>query len=159
MNKRFEKQTTLIGKNAQEKLRSTKIGIVGLGGIGGPAIIALTYAGISNFVLIDYDTIDVSNLNRQILFKDNDIGRFKTEVACLSCIFPKNIKKNENIQVLSPSVMMIGAIMANQAIKAILYPEKVIPGELILIDLFNLNIEKIHTERNPQCPVCGTISE
>ena len=62
-------------------LEKTKISIVGLGGIGCPLAMYLICSGIKNIKLIDGDNIELSNLNRQILFSTDDIGKKKVEVA------------------------------------------------------------------------------
>ena len=55
--------------------------IVGVGGLGCPIILYLANSGVGNLGIIDDDKIDLSNLNRQILFTRNDIGKFKVDVA------------------------------------------------------------------------------
>lgn len=62
---------------AQEKLKTARILIVGLGGIGSPVALYLASAGAGELVLADFDTVDVSNLQRQILHGENDVGREK----------------------------------------------------------------------------------
>ncbi|TXT63749.1 MAG: putative Adenylyltransferase [Promethearchaeota archaeon] len=65
----------------QEKIKNAKISVFGLGGIGSNVLLNLAYVGVSNLALIDYDRIELSNLNRQTLYTPKDIGRFKTESA------------------------------------------------------------------------------
>lgn len=74
---RFE---TLIGKDNFEYLKNIRIVIVGIGGVGGYALEALVRSGIENFLIIDYDKIDISNKNRQIIANDDTIGQLKTKV-------------------------------------------------------------------------------
>ena len=68
------------GKNF-ELLQKQKITIVGLGGIGSPISIYLASTGIKHFNLIDSDKVEITNLNRQILFTTKDIGKKKSQVA------------------------------------------------------------------------------
>lgn len=66
------------GKYIYEKLKSSKIAIAGLGGLGSNVAISLARAGIGELFLVDFDTVDITNLNRQQYFTE-DIGRKKTE--------------------------------------------------------------------------------
>jgi len=65
----------------QEKLQSAKILIIGLGGLGSPVALYLAAAGIGELVICDFDKVDVSNLQRQILHDTNSIGQFKVDSA------------------------------------------------------------------------------
>ncbi|MDF2445074.1 MAG: moeB [Moraxellaceae bacterium] len=66
---------------AQEKLKRARVMVVGLGGIGCPVALYLAAAGVGELLLVDFDTVDASNLQRQVLFCAADIGRLKTAVA------------------------------------------------------------------------------
>ncbi len=81
MNEKFVKSISLIGDENFEKLRNAKILVVGIGGVGGTVLEALTRSGCQNIYAIDNDIVDVSNLNRQILFSNNDIGKEKVAAA------------------------------------------------------------------------------
>lgn len=76
---RYYKQIILknIGIKGQKKIASAKVLIIGLGGLGCPLLLYLANSGVRNIGLIDEDKVDLSNLNRQILFNTNDIGKFK----------------------------------------------------------------------------------
>lgn len=78
---RYSRQEKIAGWD-QEKIKNTKVFIVGMGALGSVVGMALAQAGIGHLVLIDLDTIEFSNLNRQMLFQENDVGKFKAEVAC-----------------------------------------------------------------------------
>ncbi len=65
----------------QERIRRATLLIVGVGGLGCPAALYLARAGVGRLIIADGDTIDATNLQRQILFRDADIGRPKAEVA------------------------------------------------------------------------------
>lgn len=70
-----------IGSLGQQKLKQAKVLVVGAGGLGCPVLMYLTAAGVGNIGIIDFDKIDESNLQRQILYSTEDIGNYKSEVA------------------------------------------------------------------------------
>ena len=70
-----------VGLEGQEKLKKAKVLVVGAGGLGCPVLLYLAAAGVGTIGVIDFDTIDVSNLQRQILFSTDDLGRSKAKVA------------------------------------------------------------------------------
>ena len=78
--KRFEKQIILkkIGVVGQKKIFASKILIVGIGGLGCPLITYLASSGVGKIGILDFDKIELSNLNRQTLFNSSDLGKFKT---------------------------------------------------------------------------------
>ena len=76
----FERTKTLIGKDALEKLKNSRIAIFGIGGVGGYTAEALVRSGIGEIDLIDNDTINPTNLNRQIVALHSTIGQFKVDV-------------------------------------------------------------------------------
>ncbi len=75
----------------QEKLQSAKVLIIGLGGLGSPVALYLAAAGVGELVICDFDKVDVSNLQRQILHDTNDIGKLKVDsaIARLQAINPE----------------------------------------------------------------------
>lgn len=72
---------TEIGAAGQEKLKSARVLIIGLGGLGCPAAMYLAGAGIGKLGLVDSDQIETSNLQRQPLYASSNVGKFKAEVA------------------------------------------------------------------------------
>ena len=94
--KRFEKQIILkkIGVAGQKKIFNSKVLIIGIGGLGCPLLTYLAASGVGTIGIVDYDKIELSNLNRQTLFNANDIGKFKVSQA-------KNIitKTNKKLKV------------------------------------------------------------
>lgn len=71
-----------IGGAGQVRLKRAAVAVVGAGGIGSPAIQYLAAAGVGRLVIIDDDTVDLSNLQRQTLFGDTDVGTLKVAAAC-----------------------------------------------------------------------------
>lgn len=78
---RFKRFVDLVNINNFEKISNQTILIVGIGGVGGYALESLVRLGIKNIIIIDHDIIDITNLNRQILSLNNNIGQKKVEVA------------------------------------------------------------------------------
>lgn len=70
-----------VGPAGQRKLMEAKVLIVGAGGLGGPAALYLALAGIGTIGIVDFDVVDLSNLQRQVLHQNEDVGRPKTESA------------------------------------------------------------------------------
>ncbi len=85
MTKRFERQIALpgFGEESQRKLRQSGILVIGAGGLGCPALLYLAAAGIGRIGIADGDRVDVSNLHRQVLFSEQDLGKEKASTAAL----------------------------------------------------------------------------
>jgi len=80
---RYDRQIIMrgIGEEGQEKLKRAKVVVAGSGGLGSPAAMYLTAAGVGTLRIIDNDKVELSNLNRQILHWDKDIGTCKVDSA------------------------------------------------------------------------------
>jgi len=81
---RYSRQIMLpqIDAPGQEKLLEASALIVGMGGLGSPAAMYLASAGVGHLLLADFDTVEISNLQRQIIHGTDDIGRSKVDSAC-----------------------------------------------------------------------------
>lgn len=75
----FDRLESLIGSNNLDKIKSKSVAIVGIGGVGGYAVESLVRSGIENILLIDFDIIDITNKNRQIIALDSTIGMKKVD--------------------------------------------------------------------------------
>jgi len=107
---RYKRQMMLFGEEGQERLKKAHIFIAGAGGLGSPASIYLAVAGVGTITIVDMDVVDETNLNRQILHFDRDIGKKKTASA------------EEKLQELNPDITVnaIDArIDASNAVKLI----------------------------------------
>lgn len=80
---RYSRQISLpsIGIEGQWKLKHARVLVVGAGGLGSPALLYLASAGVGTIGLVDFDPVDVTNLHRQILYTDADVGGSKTRAA------------------------------------------------------------------------------
>ena len=81
MQNPFSRTELLLGKNAMEKLKNSRVAVFGVGGVGGYAVEALARSGVGELDLIDNDTVSVTNINRQIIALHSTIGRSKVQVA------------------------------------------------------------------------------
>jgi sulfur-carrier protein adenylyltransferase/sulfurtransferase len=84
-----------VGVAGQKKLRQSKVLLVGAGGLGAPSALYLTAAGVGEIGLVDFDAIDLSNLQRQVLYTTADVGRRKLEAA------------KDRLQALNPGVRVV----------------------------------------------------
>ena len=75
----FEKTINLIGKENFDKIYNSKVIIFGVGGVGGYVLETLSRCGINNITIVDFDTINITNLNRQIISLHSNIGEYKVD--------------------------------------------------------------------------------
>lgn len=80
MDERFLRTEKLLGSNEFDKLKTAKVLVVGVGGVGGYAVEMLARAGIGNLTLVDGDVVEITNINRQIIALSSTIGKFKVDV-------------------------------------------------------------------------------
>ena len=80
MEDRFSRTEMLIGTDGLEKLRNAKVAVFGIGGVGSYVCEGLARGGVGNFILIDFDKVDESNINRQIIAMENTIGKYKVDL-------------------------------------------------------------------------------
>jgi sulfur-carrier protein adenylyltransferase/sulfurtransferase len=81
--KRYHRHLILkgFGNSSQLKLKDARVLVVGAGGLGCPVLLYLSAAGIGRIGIADYDTVDISNLQRQIIYKSTDVGMLKADCA------------------------------------------------------------------------------
>ena len=77
----FSRQELLLGKEAMERLRGAHVAVFGVGGVGAAAAEALARGGVGEITLIDNDTVNITNINRQLIALHSTIGKLKTEAA------------------------------------------------------------------------------
>ena len=71
---RFERTELFLGKDSTEKLKNARVAVIGLGGVGGSAAEGILRAGVGHLLFIDGDTVDETNINRQLLATDETVG-------------------------------------------------------------------------------------
>ena len=80
MENKFSRTEMLIGNEGMKKLKNAKVAVFGLGGVGSFVCEGLARSGIGNFILVDYDKIDESNINRQLIATVNTVGKCKVDL-------------------------------------------------------------------------------
>lgn len=90
-----------FGIEGQKKLRNSKVAMLGLGGVGGPAALYLAASGIGSLMLVDGDVVEASNLNRQILFSFSDLDQPKAKTAAR---FLLSLNPELNVEVVEKRV-------------------------------------------------------
>lgn len=93
---RYARQLLSFGEAGQARLKRAHIVVAGAGGLGSPVAIYLAVAGVGRLTLVDCDTVDLSNLNRQVLHGEADVGRPKVESGA------------ETLRALNPSIRVEG---------------------------------------------------
>ena len=96
MDEKFSRTEMLIGNDGMEKLNNAKVAIFGLGGVGSFVCEGLARSGIGNFVLVDFDKIDESNINRQLIATVKTIGKYKVDLMKERIL---EINPNANVEI------------------------------------------------------------
>lgn len=79
-NNKFDRFIKLINKSSFNKFSKKKILVLGIGGVGGYVVESLVRSSISSIIIVDYDRVELSNFNRQIIADDSSIGKLKVDV-------------------------------------------------------------------------------
>ncbi|MBE0513132.1 HesA/MoeB/ThiF family protein [Candidatus Bathyarchaeota archaeon] len=117
---RYDRQIRIkgLGKSGQSKLKNARVMVVGAGGLGCPASFYLVAAGIGHVAVVDKETVELSNLNRQILHWSNDLGR------------PKGVSMVEKLRQLNPEV----TVEALQKIVTTHNARQLVKGFTVVVD-------------------------
>lgn len=118
---RYSRQTMLpeVGIDGQKKIQAARVLCVGVGGLGSPAALYLAAAGVGTLGVADFDKVDVTNLQRQILHSTADIGRLKVESA------------SERLLALNPAVHVVpypGKLTSTNALRIVASYDVVVDG-------------------------------
>ena len=167
---RLNRITLLLGKTAIEKLKQSTVMVVGCGAVGSFAIEALARSGVGRLILVDFDKVEESNINRQLFALDSTLGQPKVEIAKqrIFDINPNikvdalNIFFDENAQIDTKPDFVIDAIDTVQS-KISLYKwcdDKNIPfissmGAARKTDISKIKIAKI--SKTSVCPLASKI--
>jgi len=98
-----------IGEQGQLKLKQSRILVVGVGGLGTPILQYLSAGGVGHIGIVDHDMVDESNLQRQIFFGSNDLGKLKAVIARkrLSALNPGNHYEIYNLRITQKNILKI----------------------------------------------------
>lgn len=96
MDESFSRTEMLIGHEGMEKLKNAKVAVFGLGGVGSFVCEGLARSAIGNFILVDYDKTDESNINRQLIATQKSVGRYKVDLMKERIL---EINPNANVEV------------------------------------------------------------
>src|SRR5438093_1018654 len=123
-----------VGVPGQEKLKAARVLLIGAGGLGSPAALYLAAAGVGTLGLVDFDNVDITNLQRQILHGTKDVGR------------PKLLSARERIADVNPHVRLETYETALTSKNAL----DILSGYDIVVD------GTVNFRKDPTCPACGT---
>ena len=97
----FDRIVNLIGLDNYNKIKNSSILVLGIGGVGGYSVEALVRSGIENITIVDYDKVDITNINRQIIALNNNIGHDKTDEWKKRIL---NINPNVKIDIINEKI-------------------------------------------------------
>lgn len=101
----FSRTELLIGENGLKKLQDAKVIVYGIGGVGSYTAEGLARAGIGHIILVDFDKVDITNINRQIHALNSTVGKYKVEVMRDRIL---DINPNIKVDIYSPEEILGG---------------------------------------------------
>ena len=149
----YDRTRRLIGEEKLEKLRGSHVLLFGLGGVGSYVCEALIRAGIGRLSLVDHDTVDISNLNRQLFALRSTLGMPKTEAAELRC---RDINPGTKVQTYREFASADNIPELFSGVEAELGPIDFVADAIDTVSA-KLSIASLCHERNiPLISCCGT---
>ena len=137
MYEKFSREERLIGKENVEKLNKSKVAVFGIGGVGSFVVEGLARAGIGKFLLVDNDTVDITNINRQIHANITTIGKNKVDVMKERIL---NINPQAEVDI-STEFFMPGSKLVDNSLDYIVDAIDTVTGKIELVCRANeLNI-------------------
>ena len=128
----FSRTALLLGEEAIEKLKKSRVAVFGVGGVGGYVVEALARSGVGALDLIDKDVVSLSNINRQIIALHSTVGQLKTEVAAARAkdINPDIIVRTHNLFYLPETANEFDFSQYNYVVDAI----DTVSGKIALVE-------------------------
>lgn len=142
----FQRCELLLGKENMEKLKNSHILVFGLGGVGGYVVEGLVRSGIGNISIVDFDTVDITNLNRQIIATQDTIDKLKTD-----CIEKRAKSINPEINITSYPVRFDSTQYDN------IFKNKKYDYIVDAIDLVTNKLEIIEIAKKLDIPVISSL--
>ncbi|MEA3544294.1 MAG: tRNA threonylcarbamoyladenosine dehydratase [Thermodesulfobacteriota bacterium] len=130
---RFDRMELLTGAAGLERLRNSSVAVFGIGGVGGYAVEALARGGVGQLTLIDFDTVCMTNINRQIHALEETVGRAKVAVMAERC------------RAINPQIEVV---MQNKAYRVDISNELLSPGFDYVLDCIDNITDKLHLLRS-----------
>ena len=159
-----------VGEEGQRKLLASKVTLCGCGALGTVLANNLARAGVGSIKVVDRDFIEPSNLQRQVLFDENDVTEnngmtmtiIPNQTPCLRCVFeaapsPGSADTCETAGVLGPVVNIIASMQATEAIKILSGKPETINKELVQIDVWENTYRRVKIAPllgKVDCPCC-----
>ncbi len=145
MDRQFSRTEILLGKEAMEKLKDSAVAVFGIGGVGSFTVEALARSGIGKLFLIDYDIIDITNINRQIHATYSSIGLSKVKVM------------GDRLLDINPELeLKTFDLKYNEETKDIIFKEK-IDYVVDAIDMVSAKIDLILECKNRNIPIISSM--
>lgn len=142
----FQREELLIGKENLKKLKNSHVIVFGVGGVGGFTVEALVRGGVGELTVVDYDTIDITNLNRQIIALQNTIGCNKVDVI------------KERVLLINPEIKIhIFKEKYDESTKDIFFKDKNYDYIVDAIDLVSSKLNLIETAVKKEIPIISSM--
>ena len=142
----FQRTELLLGKENLDKLKSSHVIVFGLGGVGGFAVEALVRAGVGEISVVDFDTIDITNLNRQIIALQTTVGKLKTEAI------------KERALLINPNVVIHDyPIKFSKDMEDFLFKDKNYSYIIDAIDLITNKLDVISIAKKRNIPIISSM--
>lgn len=142
----YQRTELLIGSENLEKLKKSCVIVFGLGGVGGSAVEALARVGIGEISVVDFDTVDITNLNRQIIATQNTVGKNKAEIM------------KERIHSINPDIKVnIFVEKFSKENEKIFFENKKYDYIIDAIDLVKFKLELIELAKEKNIPIISSM--
>src|SRR3989454_616265 len=160
--KRYSRHLILpeVGMAGQLKLKQSSALIIGAGGLGVPLTQYLGAAGVGRLGIVDFDVIDETNLQRQVLYGTKDVGRKKIEVAKERVA---QINPNVDVQTHETRLTSDNALDILRDYDVVIdgtdnFPTRYLVNDatVLLFDALRMTFRELKLRKNPECPICGT---